>query len=57
MVKAYLETHSSINNRSLRSISGVNYDQAINIFRHMIDEGNLIKEGKSSGTKYHLPNA
>lgn len=55
LVQTYLETNPSITNRSLREISGINYDQAIRVFRCMVDEGKLIKEGKSSGTKYSLP--
>jgi predicted HTH transcriptional regulator len=51
-VQNYLLKHPDINNRTLRAISGINYDQAIQFFNCMVERGQLQREGKSSGIKY-----
>ena len=55
-VEQYLSRHPSITNRELRALTGVSYDQAITFFNTMIADGRLIRVGRASGTKYHLPN-
>lgn len=52
LVQNYLLKHPDINNRTLRAISGINYDQAIQFFNCMVESGQLKREGKSSGIKY-----
>ena len=53
-VLAYLDEHGTINNRTLRGIVGVNYDQAIFFFNMMIEKGVLQRTGVASGTRYIL---
>lgn len=55
LVRNYLKTNPAINNRTLRAISGINYDQAIHFFNHTIETKLLLREGKNSGIKYTLP--
>jgi hypothetical protein len=55
VVREFLETQPFINNRTLRALSGINYDQAIQFFGVMVERGKLNREGKSSGVKYTLP--
>jgi predicted HTH transcriptional regulator len=55
IVREFLRKHPSVTNRTLRAISGISYDQAIQFFNRMVDQGKLIREGKSSGVKYTLP--
>lgn len=55
IVCEFLKVQPFINNRTLRAISGINYDQAIQFFNLMVNQGKLIREGKSSGIKYTLP--
>lgn len=50
----FLKTHPFITNRTLRALSGINYDQAIHFFGYMVEQGELSREGKSSGVKYRL---
>lgn len=51
----FLQSHSSITNRELREIAGINYDQAISFFNHMIHIGRLKRIGIGSGIRYVLP--
>ena len=50
----FLQLNPSITNRKLRQISGVNYDQAIFFFNHMLRKRRLKRVGVSSSTKYIL---
>ena len=52
VVVKYLKEHPSVNNRTLRSLTGIGYDQAIYFFACMLKEKRLRKTGKGSGTKY-----
>ena len=54
VILVYLETEPSITNRGLRQLTGINYDQAIYLFNHMLALGTLIRVGRNSGTKYIL---
>ena len=47
-----LKTHESINNRALRELAGITFDQASYFFRRMVEEGILERSGKGSGTRY-----
>ena len=51
----YLEKHVSINNKELRSLSGITYDQATYFFNCMLKEGRLLRTGRTAGTRYVRP--
>jgi hypothetical protein len=54
----YLEKHGSINNKALRGLSGITYDQATYFFNRMLQEGRLLRMGRTAGTRYvQLENA
>ena len=48
----FLGTHPFVTNKILRSLTGINYDQAIQFFNLMLDTQKLRKEGVGSGTRY-----
>lgn len=54
-VRAHLADHPSVNNKDLRAIAGLNFDQAIRFFKIAVESGALVRIGKSAGTKYVLP--
>jgi hypothetical protein len=51
----YLEQHMSINNKALRGLSGITYDQATYFFNRMLQEGRLLRTGRTAGTRYVRP--
>ncbi len=53
----YFKKNAFINNTKLRELTGLSYDQAIWFFGQMLSEGTLERIGKTSSTKYILPNA
>ena len=53
-VKQFLMKESSINNRKLRDLTGVNSDQAIAFFNMAIERGVLQRRGRAAGTHYTL---
>jgi hypothetical protein len=53
---AFLKKKPSIRNRELREVAEIDYDQAITFFNRAILEKRLVRNGKSSGTHYTLPN-
>jgi hypothetical protein len=55
LVRNHLKSYPAINNRTLRALSGIGYDQAINFFNSMVEKKLLFREGKGSGVKYTLP--
>lgn len=57
VVESYLKEHPYINNRILRNLTGIGYDQAISFFNASLKKRQLEKTGKASGTVYTLPNA
>ncbi len=56
-VIAYVCTHGSISNRECRDLLGIGYDQAIALFNHMINAGELARVGKAAGIRYVLPDS
>ena len=54
LTRAFLQENSSIRNRGLRKIAGIEYDQAIAFFNRAILEKKLTRMGESSGTHYVL---
>lgn len=44
-----------VTNRTLRSGTGLNYDQVIKFFNTASSEGVLIRLGRAGGTHYALP--
>jgi hypothetical protein len=53
-VKTWLKSAPTIQNRELRELTGVNYDQAIKFFARAVEERILKRRGRSSGTHYVL---
>ena len=53
-VLSYLSRYPSINNRELRALTSVGYDQAVAFFARMVKGGHLRRTGKGSKTKYIL---
>jgi hypothetical protein len=51
----YLEKHLSINNRELRRLSDITYDQATYFFNRMLKAGRLLRTGRTAGTRYVRP--
>ena len=51
----YLEKKLSINNKELRGLSGITYDQATYFFNRMLQEGRLLRTGRTAGTRYVRP--
>ena len=51
----YLEKHLSINNKEIRGLSDITYDQATYFFNRMLKEGRLLRTGRTSGTRYVRP--
>ena len=51
----YLEQYMSINNKALRGLSGITYDQATYFFNRMLQEGRLLRTGRTAGTRYVRP--
>jgi DNA-binding IclR family transcriptional regulator len=54
IVLRHLATEPEINNRTLRRLTGLNYDQAIKFFARMVEEGMIVRLGRASGTRYLL---
>jgi hypothetical protein len=52
--RAYMSSHGSISNREIRSLSGINYDQAIWFFNQMTTQGKFDRVGVASKTRYVL---
>jgi predicted HTH transcriptional regulator len=53
----YVQKNGSITNRQCRELLGIGYDQAISLFNKMIETGQLIRVGKTSGIRYLLPDS
>ncbi len=51
----YLEKKLSINNKELRGLSGITYDQATYFFNRLLKEGKLLRTGRTAGTRYVRP--
>ena len=52
--RQFLRDHESVRNETLRSISGISYDQAISFFNRAIQVGALERRGRAGGTHYVL---
>ncbi len=53
-VRQFLRKESSIKNRTLRDLTGLNYDQAISFFNTAVARGVLRRSGRGSTTHYTL---
>jgi hypothetical protein len=53
-VRKFLKKESSITNRTLRVLTGLNYDQAISFFNIAVTRGVLRRSGRGSATHYTL---
>jgi predicted HTH transcriptional regulator len=52
----FVKSKGSITNRECRELLKISYDQAITFFNSMVENGELIRVGKTSSIKYILPN-
>jgi hypothetical protein len=52
LVITYLAEHTSISNREFRSLTQLDYDQAITFFKKMVTAGTLVRAGKTTSTRY-----
>jgi len=55
IVRHYLKSNPFIQNRGIRAIASIGYDQAIHFFNRAIAEKILVREGRGSRTCYVLP--
>lgn len=51
----FVKKNGSITNRQCRPLLDLGYDQVITLFRHMVNRGELIREGKTTNIRYVLP--
>jgi hypothetical protein len=51
-VRTHLQREGRVTNRTLRSLTGLNYDQAIKFFNFAVERGVLIRRGRASGIHY-----
>lgn len=51
----FVEQNGAITNRQCRLLLSIGYEDAIALFRSLIETGELIREGKTSSVKYRLP--
>jgi predicted HTH transcriptional regulator len=51
----FVKQNKFITNRQCRKLLGISYDQAITLFNVLVEEGDLVREGKTSSIKYRLP--
>lgn len=50
----FVEQHSFISNKQCRVLLGIGYEQAIVLLNTLVESGELVREGKTSGVKYRL---
>jgi len=55
LVVTYLDNHPSISNTDLRALAAIRYDQATYFFNRMLEEGKLLRTGRTSGIRYVRP--
>jgi len=51
----FIKQNGFITNRQCRELLDLKYDQVTQIFNKMINEHELIREGKTASIKYRLP--
>jgi predicted HTH transcriptional regulator len=51
----FVKKNKSITNRQCRELLGLGSDQVIHVFNKMVEDGELVREGKTVSTKYCLP--
>jgi predicted HTH transcriptional regulator len=54
-VIAYLDKNLSISNTELRALTGIKYDQATYFLNRMLQEGKLLRTGRTSAIRYIRP--
>ena len=54
-VRSFLLREGKIKNSQLRTLTGLEYDQAISFFNAALGLGLLVRKGRRSGTHYVLP--
>ena len=51
----FVKKNKSITNRQCRELLGLGPDQVVHVFKKMVEDGELVQEGKTVSTKYRLP--
>ncbi|MCX6083296.1 MAG: hypothetical protein NTW32_27525 [Chloroflexi bacterium] len=51
----FIKQNGYVTNRQVRSLLNISYDQAIHLFNQMVENRDLIREGKTSSVRYVLP--
>lgn len=51
----FVQSNGQITNKQCRRLLDLGYDQVINLFNEMVQNGQLVREGKTSSIKYLLP--
>jgi len=51
----YIQEMGSITNTKCRELLGIDYDQAIQLFNGLVNDGKIIRKGKAASTHYVLP--
>ena len=54
VVREFLDQHERITNAKIRTLTGINYDQAIKFFNRATSEKVLERRGRAAGTHYVL---
>lgn len=53
-VISFVEQNGFISNKQCRVLLGIGYEQTIMLLNALVESGDLIREGKTSGIKYRL---
>lgn len=51
----FIKRNKSITNRQCRELLDLGYDQVIDLFNQMVENGEVVREGKTASIKYRLP--
>jgi len=57
LIFAYIEKNGSITNSNCRKLLKLGYDQVITIFNLLVKSGDIKRIGKTSSTRYVLPDS
>ena len=53
----YVVDNGQITNRECRTLLNLEYDQVIRVFKIMVNDGDLVRIGKTASTRYILPSS
>jgi hypothetical protein len=54
VAREFVYKNGSIQNKQIREVAGIGYDQAIGFFKRAVSEKRLIRRGSGGGTRYVL---